>query len=177
MTLRVGPYLYRVRYVEGYIEHEGHACLGLCDNEAHVIYISDQITEAEQIQTLCHEYMEAWIHHFGQSPGRSDADTRGAADNDLAADAHKEAWCDLFGLAMTQFIVDWMHQVRRFAYQAEPPAARPGACSVARDIRRERSASAPRRRPAPLSPVRMRQSVGAASDQRGSWRIRIFERV
>lgn len=178
MTLRVGPYLYRVRYVEGYIEHEGHACLGLCDNEAHVIHISNQMTEAEQIQTLCHEYMEAWIHHFGQGLRPSEADHADAASGDLAADERKEAWCDLFGLAMTQFLVDWMHQVRRFADQAEQSGtARPGSRAAGRDPLHERSASAPRRRTTALSPVRMRQSVGAASDQRGLWRIRIFERV
>jgi len=97
MNLRVGPFVYRVRFVEGLIEHEGRQCLGLCDNDAHVILVARHGNEAQQIQVVCHEYMEAWVYHFGQ--GMTD----------------KEAMCDLFGMAMTQFTLDLMHQMRCWA--------------------------------------------------------------
>lgn len=97
MNLRVGPFVYRVQFVEGLIEHEGRQCLGLCDNDAHVILVARHGSEAQQVQVVCHEYMEAWVYHFGQ--GMTD----------------KEAMCDLFGMAMTQFTLDLMHQMRRWA--------------------------------------------------------------
>ncbi|MCC7406622.1 MAG: hypothetical protein IT442_01025 [Phycisphaeraceae bacterium] len=97
MNLRVGPFVYRVRFVEELIEHEGRRCLGLCDNDAHVILVARHGSEAQQVQVVCHEYMEAWVYHFGQ--GMTD----------------KEAMCDLFGMAMTQFTLDLMHQMRCWA--------------------------------------------------------------
>jgi len=94
MLLRVGPFVYRVEKVAGYVEHEGEDCLGLCDNDEHILWLSERCSTAQQIQVLCHEYMEAWLYHFGQ----------GVSD--------KEDWCDLFGLAMTQFVVDLMQTLR-----------------------------------------------------------------
>jgi hypothetical protein len=111
MNFRVGPYLYRVRSVEGYIEHEGESCLGLCDNERHELLISDQASETQQVQVLCHEYIEAWLYHFGQKLPR-------------LKEQDKEAYCDLFGLAMTQFVLDLMHTLRvegKGAREAEDP--------------------------------------------------------
>ena len=107
MNLRVGPYVYRVEYVPDYIEHEGRACLGLCDNERHVLYVAAVASEAQQIQVLCHEYMEAWLYHFGP---------------DLPQRA-KERLCDVCGLAMTQFALDFVHQFRDLPEAAEPTAA------------------------------------------------------
>ncbi len=94
MLLKVGPFVYRVVLVAGYIEHDGEDCLGLCDNETHELFISDRCSTAQQVQVIAHEYMEAWIYHFG----------RDGMD--------KEAWCDLFGLAMTQFVLDLMQTLR-----------------------------------------------------------------
>lgn len=94
MRLRVGPFVYRLVVVEGFIEHEGESCLGLCDNEAHELRVSSECSEAQQVQVICHEYMEAWLYHFG-----SDA-------------MDKEAYCDLFGLAMTQFVLDLTRSLR-----------------------------------------------------------------
>ncbi|MEM9916193.1 MAG: hypothetical protein AAF911_14660 [Planctomycetota bacterium] len=94
MLLRVGPFVYRVEKVAGYVQHEGEDCLGLCDNDEHVLWLSERCSTAQQIQVLCHEYMEAWLYHFGQ----------GVSD--------KEDWCDLFGLAMTQFVMDLMQTLR-----------------------------------------------------------------
>ena len=94
MLLRVGPFVYRVEKVAGYIRFDGEECLGLCDNEAQVLYVSRRCSTAQQIQVLCHEYMEAWIYNFGQG------------------ELDKEAWCDLFGLAMTQFVMDLMQSLR-----------------------------------------------------------------
>jgi hypothetical protein len=222
MTLRVGPYLYRVRYVEGYIDHEGQPCLGLCDNQAQVIYVSDQVSAAEQIQTLCHEYMEAWIYHFGQGleqtgsgtecgtepgahagvrPGMQPGVQPGSGGDDLMWHPRKEAWCDLFGMAMTQFIVDWMHQVRRFAGQADaatmpddgPPVStgnapqdgvHVGPHATARAAgrpcaTRRRKACAPPRTPAraqTVSSVRVRERFTSCQGPRQeAWRVRIFE--
>ena len=98
MILRVGPYHYRIKLVEGYIVYEGKNCLGLCDNDRHEILVSDIANESQQVQIICHEYMEAWIYHF--------------ADH-LACEPAKEAFCDLFGLAMTQCILDFVSQFRR----------------------------------------------------------------
>lgn len=97
MLFRVGPFVYRVEKVAGYVQHEGEDCLGLCDNDAHVLYVSQECSTAQQIQVLCHEYMEAWLYHFGQG---------------VEAVGDKEQWCDLFGLAMTQFVTDLMHTLR-----------------------------------------------------------------
>ncbi|MEM1027367.1 MAG: hypothetical protein AAGJ38_04725 [Planctomycetota bacterium] len=94
MHLRVGPFVYRVEKVAGYVQHDGEDCLGLCDNDEHVLWLSERCSTAQQIQVLCHEYMEAWLYHFGQ----------GVSD--------KEDWCDLFGLAMTQFVMDLMQTLR-----------------------------------------------------------------
>jgi hypothetical protein len=98
MNFRVGPFVYRVVRVAGYIEHGGELCLGLCDNERHELRISDQASEAQQVQIICHEYMEAWLFHFAPH---------------LAGDVQaKEQWCDLFGLAMTQFVLDLVRTLR-----------------------------------------------------------------
>jgi len=95
MRLRVGPFTYQVRWLAGYIEYAGERCLGLCDNEQHALLISDRASPMQQLQVLCHEYMEAWVYHFaGERPS-------------------KEDYCDLFGLAMAQLIAD-------FAGEAEP---------------------------------------------------------
>lgn len=94
MLLKVGPFVYHVRLVAGFIRHEGEDCLGLCDNESHELFVSDRCSPAQQVQVICHEYMEAWIYHFGQDG------------------MDKEAWCDLFGLAMTQFVIDLMQTLR-----------------------------------------------------------------
>ncbi len=99
MMMRVGPYLYRVKRVEGYIWHEGHRCLGLCDNDQHELLVSDVPSQAQQVQVICHEYIEAWLYHFG-----------GALNEHVA----KEAMCDLFGMAMAQFAMDYMHQMRQW---------------------------------------------------------------
>lgn len=88
MHLHVGPFVYQVKTVSGYITYQGQRCLGLCDNDRHELLISDQSSSAQQIQVICHEYMEAWLYHFAQSS------------------LDKEAYCDLFGLAMTQFLID-----------------------------------------------------------------------
>lgn len=105
MILRVGPYLYRVNFIPDYVEHQGTQCLGLCDNDEQVITVSQRVSEAEQIQVLCHEYMEAWLYHFGRS-------TR-----------DKEDYCDLFGMAMAQFISDLTHQLRVLADPPQDPVA------------------------------------------------------
>lgn len=94
MEFRVGPYLYTVRQVAGYIDHQGEPCLGLCDNEKHEMLISDQASAAQQIQVVCHEYMEAWVYHFGANL------------------TDKEDYCDLFGLAMAQFVMDFIKDMQ-----------------------------------------------------------------
>ena len=100
MILRVGPFLYRVHFVEEELVHEGERCLGLCDNETHDIYVAANTSFAQQIQIISHEYMEAWIYHFGQS------------------EPDKEAYCDIFGMAMAQFIMDLVRQFDHLARDA-----------------------------------------------------------
>lgn len=97
MILRVGAFLYRVKFVEGYIDYQGQRCLGLCDNDAHEITVSTVPGLAQQVQVICHEYMEAWLFHFGQGVNG------------------KEDYCDLFGMAMAQFVLDLTHQLHAFA--------------------------------------------------------------
>ena len=58
---------------------------------------------AQQIQIICHEYMEAWLYHFGQP------------------EPDKEAYCDLFGMAMAQFVMDFIRQLDRVAAEAGEP--------------------------------------------------------
>jgi hypothetical protein len=67
------PFVYRVQVVEGYIRFEGDDCLGLCDNEAHEVLVSDHCYLAQQMQVICQEYMEAWIYHFGQGEMEKEA--------------------------------------------------------------------------------------------------------
>jgi len=86
MHVRVGPFDYEVSLVTGYIRYEQEDCLGLCDNEQHQLLISDRTTSAQRVAVFCHEYMEAWLYHFGDEKQT------------------KEGYCDLFGLAMAQFI-------------------------------------------------------------------------
>ena len=120
MLLRVGPFVYRVEKVAGYIRFDGEECLGLCDNEAQVLYVSRRCSTAQQIQVLCHEYMEAWIYNFGQG------------------ELDKEAWCDLFGLAMTQFVMDLMQSLReQGASLWDDATAEPGG-DAGRDVKSER---------------------------------------
>lgn len=89
MQLSIGPFRYDVRLIAGYIDHEGQRCLGLCDNGRQQLLISDQTPRDQQIQVLCHEYMEAWVYHFaGEQPT-------------------KEDYCDLMGLAMTQLVTQF----------------------------------------------------------------------
>lgn len=147
MHLKVGPFVYRVVFVEGFVEHDGAECLGLCDHERHEITISRSVSEAQQIQVIGHEYMEAWVYHFGA---------------DLADDAaQKERWCDLFGAAMTQFVMDLVRTMREAGAtdgwtepeaEAGPPAA---ATGQAPPTRRAGVSTKPRRTAdSPESPAR-----------------------
>ncbi|MCC6421593.1 MAG: hypothetical protein IT429_25520 [Gemmataceae bacterium] len=94
VTLRVGPFDYRVFEVEGLIWFEGRQCLGFCDNDEHVILVARHGCRAQRQQVLWHEYLEAWVFHFGQDR----LDYRGHDG--------KEAVCDLYGLAMAQVMRD-----------------------------------------------------------------------
>jgi hypothetical protein len=107
MRLRVGPFVYEVRWVEGPLEHDGRPCLGLCDNEQHILWVAGVGSHAQQVQVLLHEYCEAWVYQFGE----------GLADDP----EKKERWCDLFGLAMTQFVTDLMATLRLEGWPIPPP--------------------------------------------------------
>ncbi|MCC7203936.1 MAG: hypothetical protein IT441_02565 [Phycisphaeraceae bacterium] len=78
-----------VHFVDGLIRHKGKTCVGLCDNDAHEIHVARCGSEAQQTQVIFHEYMHAWVYHFGPT---------------MMMD--EERICDLFGLAMTQFVRD-----------------------------------------------------------------------
>jgi len=118
MILRVGAFLYRVHFVDEPIYHAGERCLGLCDNEAHEIFVSTQTSFAQQVHIVCHEYMEAWFYHFGRPRTESASPT-----DQHAAHAAKEHDCDLFGMAMAQFVMDLMHQLDQLgaAVPENPP--------------------------------------------------------
>ncbi len=162
MIMRVGPFLYRVEFVDDYITHEGQPCLGLCDNDAQVLYVARIGSEAQQIQVLCHEYMEAWMYQFG--PDVAEPDNRVTID--------KEALCDLCGLAMTQFAVDLMHEVRL-------AGGDDGGCRPITTLLDARSKS-PQAPDAADSGVMPRPRVAhyehAGDDKSGnSWRVSVFE--
>jgi hypothetical protein len=87
MNVNVGPFEYRIRLVHGYVQHEGQACLGLCDNVRQEILLSDVPPEAQRLQVFFHELMHAWWYHFGPDAG------------------DEEAIADLVGIAMTDFLL------------------------------------------------------------------------
>ena len=154
MILRVGPYLYRVQSVRGYVRHKGRKCLGLCDNDRHVLLVSDAASEAQRVQIVCHEYVEAWLHHFG---------------GELKTIPGKEALCDLFGIAMTQFAMDFIHQVRQGDRPDDPIAAPPGAPANARS-----QTDAQTELEAPARSVH--EHVEPSCDDAGTqWRVTVFE--
>ena len=101
MILRVGPFHYRVHFVEGDLLHEGERCLGLCDNETHDIYIDARLGFAQQVHVICHEYMEAWLYQFGPPTPHQPLT--------------KETYCDIFGMAMAQFVMDLIHRCDHLA--------------------------------------------------------------
>jgi len=151
MKLRVGPYLYHVRVVPGYIRHDGRDCLGLCDNEAHELLISDVPSAAQRVQVVCHEYLEAWIYHFG---------------HDLIDHPAKEAICDLMGMAMTQFTLDFIHTIRQMD--------RCDIESMLDDTAFENVDAKPLE--GDTMPVRMCEHVAhEASESDDVWRVRVFE--
>ena len=145
MQLRVGPFCYRVQFVDGYIHHDGQRCLGLCDNDQHVLYVANVVDKAQQIQVLCHEYMEAWLYQFG------------ADLNDDHAALDKEQLCDLCGLAMTQFALDWVHQAGQ---SFDTDASSPLALHAGGD-----------RPPAPVA----RHEHADNADPSRRWVVRVFE--
>lgn len=107
MHVNVGPFRYQVLLVRGYIRHEGADCLGLCDNIAQRILISDVPGESQRLQVFFHELMHAWWYHFGVD----------AAD--------EEAVVDLVGVAMTDFLLQAVQQFR--ASFSEPSVGTSGA--------------------------------------------------
>jgi len=155
MNFRVGPYLYRLKLVDGYLYHEGEKCLGLCDNDRQLIWVSAQASETQQIQAACHEYMEAWIYHFGQ----------GLHD--------KEDYCDLFGMAMTQFVLDVLHQLRIWS-DAHGPSDAPCPTTAQRSGSTPGPLTGRRVAPAPASAA-ARQDRFTDAHRDTTWRIRIYE--
>lgn len=158
MNLRIGPYVYRVHQVTGYLMHEGRQCLGLCDNDRHEIFVSDVPSESQQVQVVCHEYMEAWLYHFGQ---------------DLVDDPAKEAWCDLFGMAMAQFAFDFIRSAA-----AEPKVKMP----LKSDTEPKRTDDPPsmhvatKVRPNRTRPWRCTEHWHPPIDPRcGAWRVTVYE--
>lgn len=154
MNLRVGPYIYRVHQVPGYLEHDGRQCLGLCDNERHEIFVSDVPNESQQVQIVCHEYMEAWMYHFG---------------HDMIEHPAKEAMCDLFGMAMAQFAFDFMHaagnSLPSFANMSPKPSPPAPPRAASPDI-------TTKRRP-PLQPKRYWHPPTSAEAK--PWRVTVYE--
>ena len=158
MRFRVGPYIYKVELVHGYIEHEGERCLGLCDNETHVLQVSDVAAEAQQIQIICHEYMEAWIYHFGEH---------------LANLPAKEAFCDLFGMAMAQCMMDFVAQFRgnlskHPARNESPKDSRPQESDHQYCNEQDKNPEMPS-----ISVERFYEPVEGRSDRR--WAVQIFQ--
>jgi len=149
MHVSVGPLVYSVHLVAGYVRHEGEDCLGLCDNEAQRLYVSDRTTAAQRVAVFCHEYMEAWLYHFG------------------GEEKSKEGYCDVFGLAMTQF-------VQQFApdFAIDPrkmPVESPPAEDGARDANARRVVGLH-----VTERIVPSMSVETGDDGR-AWRVRIIE--
>ena len=170
--MRVGPYLYCVKYVKGYLWHEGQRCLGLCDNDQHKLLVSDVPSQAQQVQVICHEYIEAWLYHFG---------------GQLNEHAQKEMMCDLFGMAMAQFAMDYMQQMRQWGDTGHSTGALiPGDLRVNSRVPREQgvkgsseyqdSASGPLCTWSPI-PMNMHEQVERMEEDEPAWRVRIYEPV
>ncbi len=161
MLLRVGPFVYRVKVVSGYIQFEGDDCLGLCDNETHELLVSDRCSPAQQVQVICHEYMEAWTYHFGQ----------GVMD--------KEAWCDLFGLAMTQFIMDLMKTLRLEGGQFIAAVTQtPPATETSQPSDDDRPKRATRQRRTAVSTIKVRDGlpqIGPSGEDLAVWRATVMD--
>ncbi len=147
LTVRVGPLEYDVALVTGYIRHEGEDCLGLCDNEKQQLLISDRASAAQRVAVFCHEYMEAWLYHFG------------------GQEKDKEGYCDLFGLAMTQF-------VQQFA-----PGFVIDDASVRRAAQQELEAEPHAQALRPIGKLRITERIVPAEPGSGEkpWRVRVVE--
>ena len=176
MDFKVGPYTYRVTMARGYLGLDGQRCLGLCDHERHLLEVSDQCSPAQRVQVICHEYMEAWLYHFGH------------------AGMDKEAYCDLFGLAMTQFAMDhvpkWCEGVPPVPVSRQtgsdpcvdrrPPGASPGA-GAGTQADRQRSRVTGVRVTEHFTPAIREPDNGAVSAKSpkacGGWRVRVMEPV
>ncbi|MCC6680381.1 MAG: hypothetical protein IT445_05710 [Phycisphaeraceae bacterium] len=147
LTVRVGPLDYDVALVTEYIRHEGEDCLGLCDNEKQQLLISDRASPAQRVAVFCHEYMEAWLYHFG------------------GQEKDKEGYCDLFGLAMTQF-------VQQFA-----PGFVIDDSSVRRLPQRELDEQTHAEALRPIGKLRITERIIPAEpgDDGRAWRVRVVE--
>lgn len=162
MNCRVGPFDYRVRFVDGYIRFEGDDCLGLCDNDRHELLVSDRVGPAQQLQVLCHEYMEAWLYHFGRNP------------------RDKEDWCDLFGLAMTQFVMDLARRGRNDGLWELLGHIEEGATGETLSLPATLAGAAGERADPPkaVTAIRVTDLIEPGDDAPGgAWRIRLFEPV
>lgn len=173
MQFRVGPFTYRLIVTSGDIDFEGEPCLGLCDNESHQMFISDRCRGPQRLQVLCHEYMEAWLYHFGQGIQSGEAPA-------------KEAWCDLFGLAMAQFVGDLLKAVNQndqvvFADETTADLSRAETDSFDKRAALRQAVSAAMqnddsRESSPIRVIKRRDHiVRSLSDEDPAWRVRIFE--
>lgn len=61
MKIPVGPFLYEVRLVSGYVlDPDGRRCLGLTYPDRQLIEVSDVPPSAKRLATLWHEIAHAW---------------------------------------------------------------------------------------------------------------------
>lgn len=91
MALNVGPFAYRVRFVDGEIVDEtGEACAALCDYLKQELLVSTELPPDQQFQAIMHELHHAWERHF---PVGDDEERRCDLFGNIVLQLHK----DLYG--------------------------------------------------------------------------------
>ncbi len=161
MQVDVGPFVYEVELVRGYVQYRGEPCLGLCDHLAKRIMIADVMDRSQRLHVFLHELFHAWQHH---QPGRID---------------DEEAMADLVATSMTRLILDVTNQPgmlelfdrprgRRGSPLDPPPEGEVATGPVGSGVDERGEAM----------PVRVRRVVvdgGAEGAKQPGWVIRIFE--
>lgn len=79
--VKVGWRVYKV--VAANIEEEGVDHFGACDYKNHIMYVSDEMSYDEQVQTLLHEIMHAIFYETGHATLRDNEDAVEASANGM----------------------------------------------------------------------------------------------
>lgn len=87
MQFRVGPWVYRVRVMEGLTDENGKPAAGLCDWQNRTIWLAYEIPARRRLSVLLHELKHAWQLELG-TPTDREGDANHAAS--FAADCWRQ---------------------------------------------------------------------------------------